>query len=100
MKAYLIKPTEQSIEPVDIDSLEDIRKLIGFDTVIADDLDDEGNQLFFDEECFLKGTAGRFKVDNMIPVSGTGIIATSEGESLTDTSLTLEALKSRVTFIQ
>jgi len=100
MKAYLIKPTEQSIEPVDIDSFEDIRKLIGFDTVIADDLDDEGNQLFFDEECFLKGTAGRFKVDNMIPVSGTGIIATSEGESLTDTSLTLEALKSRVTFIQ
>jgi len=100
MKAYLIKPTEQSIEPVDIDSLEDIRKLIGFDTVIADDLDDEGNQLFFDEECFLKGTAGRFKVDNIIPVSGTGIIATSEGESLTDTSLTLEALKSRVTFIQ
>jgi len=100
MKAYLIKPTEQSIEPVDIDSLEDIRKLIGFDTVIADDLDDEGNQLFFDEECFLKGTAGRFKVDNMIPVSGTAIIATSEGESLTDTSLTLEALKSRVTFIQ
>jgi len=100
MKAYLIKPTEQSIEPVDIDSLEDIRKLIGFDTVIADDLDDEGNQLFFDEECFLKGTAGRFKVDNMIPVSGTGIIATSEGVSLTDTSLTLEALKSRVTFIQ
>jgi len=100
MKAYLIKPTEKSIEPVDIDSLEDIRKLIGFDTVIADDLDDEGNQLFFDEECFLKGTAGRFKVDNMIPVSGTGIIATSEGESLTDTSLTLEALKSRVTFIQ
>jgi len=77
MKAYLIKPTEQSIEPVDIDSLEDIRKLIGFDTVIADDLDDEGNQLFFDEECFLKGTAGRFKVDNIIPVSGTGIIATS-----------------------
>jgi len=56
--------------------------------------------LFFDEECFLKGTAGRFKVDNMIPVSGTGIIATSEGVSLTDTSLTLEALKSRVTFIQ
>jgi len=100
MQAFIIKPTEKTIESIELQSREQINELIGFDTVIADDLGD-GEQLFFDEECFLRGTSGRFQIDKLIPVSGIGIIVGSDADgSLQDTRLSQDELSARLKFIE
>ena len=100
MKALVIKPGERSFEEIDLAGIEQITAIIGFDTVIADDIDDSGDKLYFDEECFLRGTEGRFKLDNLVPVSGNGVIVGSaEDGSLADLATDAEALMARVQFI-
>ena len=99
MKAVLIKPSEQTIETTEISSQADIEKLVGFDTVISDQIDNNGDQLFFDEECFLRGTEGRFQIDKLIPVSGVGIIVGSKDDgSLSDIVTDIENIRSRIKF--
>ena len=75
MKALLLDPVEQSIEEVQIGGLDDIKALVGFDTIESDAIDSGGDRLFFDEECFLRGTSGRFRIDSVIPVAGKGVVA-------------------------
>ena len=100
MKALIIKPGDRSFEVTDVAGIEQITSIIGYDTVIADDIDDSGDKLYFDEECFLRGTEGRFKLDNLVPVSGNGVIVGSgEDGSLVDVATDIEALKARVQFI-
>jgi len=100
MKAYLINPEEQSIEAIEINSHDDIIKFIGFDTVISDEIGSD-DHLFFDEECFLRGTVGRFQIDNLIPVSGKGVIVGTQNEdsSLSDVVTDIANLKSRIKYL-
>ncbi len=100
MRAYLIAPEEQSIQPVEIDGSEDIAALIGFETLESDTVGADGDRLYFDEECFIRGTSGRFQIDSIIPVAGRGVmVGTAEdGESLRDVSVTIEDLRARTKF--
>lgn len=103
MKAFVIDPNARSVESVDIDGSESVRTLIGFPTVDSDEIDDNGDRLFFDEECFIRSPPGapRFKVDNLAPVAGKGVIAGSAagGQQLADAVIEADALRRRVTFL-
>jgi hypothetical protein len=103
-RAFVIDPSTRSIEAANIeDGVDGVRAAIGFATVDSDEIDDNGDRLFFDEECFIRSVpgAGRFKVDNLAPVAGKGVIigSTSGGKRLADAVIDLEALKRRVTFL-
>ena len=104
MKAFLIDPNKKEVTEVEIEpSIEAIQDLIGFKTVDADEIDANFDQLFFDEECFIRqqGQVGRFKVDNLAPIAGKGVIANSadNGKTLAGPQVTLETLSKRVTFL-
>jgi len=98
MQAIIIKPESQTIEPVEINDKDDISRLIGFDTIIADEIS-EGDSLYFDEDCFLRGTSGRFQIDTLIPVSGIGIIAGSTDNELSDVKISIATLRTRIKFL-
>lgn len=101
MKALLIDPETRSIERIEVGGRDDIAKLIGFDTVISDEIGSEGDRLFFDEECFLRGTQGRFQIDTLIPVAGKGIIlgSTDGGQTLTDARTDIENIRARIKYL-
>lgn len=54
MRAYLISPETQSVSEVSIEGLDDIKTLVGFDTIESDSVGTLGDRLLFDEECFLR----------------------------------------------
>jgi hypothetical protein len=104
MKAFLINPQLKEVTEVEIEpSIEAIQDLIGFKTVDSDEIDFNFDQLFFDEECFIRqqDQAGRFKVDNLAPIAGKGVVANSanNGKTIASPQVTLEALIKRVTFL-
>jgi len=101
MKAILINPENRSIESVDIDGRNDIVRLVGFDTLESDAIGTAGDRLFFDEECFLRGTTGRFQIDTIIPVSGKGVIVgvAEDGSTLRDAVTDIDALRSRIKYL-
>jgi hypothetical protein len=104
MKAFLINPQLKEVTEVEIEpSIEAIQDLIGFKTVDSDEIDFNFDQLFFDEECFIRqqDQAGRFKVDNLAPIAGKGVVANSadNGKTIASPQVTLEALTKRVTFL-
>lgn len=101
MKALLINPDSQSIEELEISSLDDIKELVGFDTITSDAVGDSGDRIYFDEECFLRQTSGRFQVDTLIPISGRAVIvgADEDGEALRDVVLGAEELGGRVKYL-
>jgi hypothetical protein len=104
MKAYVIDAAAKTVEPAAIDNgLEGVKALIGFDTVDSDEIDDNGDRLFFDERCHLRAEPGapKFKVDNLAPVAGRGVVvrAGAGGSQLTDAVVGFEALTRRVTFL-
>ena len=101
MKALLISPDTQTIDVLDIGGTDDIVKLIGFDTITSDEIGPDGDRLFFDEECFLRGTSGRFQIDTVIPVSGKGVVvgATGDGETLKDSVSDVDNLKRRIKYL-
>lgn len=100
MNAYIIDPQQQTVETTDVDTLADIRTLIGFDTIASDDIGN-GDRLFFDEECFLRGSEGRFQIDTVIPVSGKGVIMASgdEGETLQDVATPIDDIRQRIRYL-
>jgi hypothetical protein len=102
MKAYLITPASQTIETVDIASLDDIKTLIGFETLESDAIGAEGDRLYFDEECFLRGTAGRFRIDKLIPIAGKGVVVGTgdDGLALRDVATDIEDLRQRITYLE
>jgi hypothetical protein len=101
MKAILINPENRSIESVDIAGRNDIVRLVGFDTLESDAVGTAGDRLYFDEECFLRGTAGRFQIDTVIPVSGKGVIVgtAEDGSSLRDAATDIDALRKRIKYL-
>lgn len=103
MKALLITPATESVEQVEIASLEDIKQLIGFDTVDSDEIGPDGDRLYFDEECFIRGDAvsGRFQIDKVAPVAGKGMIvgAADGGENLQDVVSSVDSIKERLVYL-
>lgn len=101
MKAYLITPETRSIDLVDVTSMDDIKGLIGFETLESDAIGTQGDRLVFDEECFLRGASGRFQIDTVIPVAGNGVIVGVEpdGVSLRDVLTDLEDLRRRLKYL-
>jgi hypothetical protein len=104
MKAYLIDASSQTIRAVDLaDGLAGIRSLIGFDSVDSDEVDASGDRLFFDERCFLRDQAGtgRFKLDNLAPVAGKGLVVGSadDGVTLKDAAVEFGVLQTRITWL-
>jgi hypothetical protein len=101
VKAILINPENRSVEAININGREDIAKLIGFDTIESDAVGTAGDRLYFDEECFLRGTSGRFQVDSVIPVSGKAVIVgTANGDStLRDVATDIDSLRNRIKYL-
>ncbi|MGB5583170.1 MAG: hypothetical protein WBO93_06190 [Gammaproteobacteria bacterium] len=101
MKAILISPEKQTIEEIQIEKQEDIADLIGYDTIESDVVGDNGDRLYFDEECFIRGIEGRFQIDSIVPVSGKGVIVGMTGEpaTLTDVVTELDDLYKRTKFL-
>jgi len=101
MRAILINPESRSIETIDIGGREDIAKRIGFETLESDALGTEGDRLYFDEECFLRGTGGRFQVDSIIPVSGKAVIVgtSGDGTALRDAATDGDSLRGRIKYL-
>ncbi|MBT8125542.1 MAG: hypothetical protein KJO81_12000 [Gammaproteobacteria bacterium] len=101
MKAIIIEPSTQVIENIEIESYDDIVKQIGFDTIISDEMDQGQNRVYFDEECFLRGSNGRFQIDNLIPVSGVGVIvgASNENNSLSNVTTSVDNIQKRLKFL-
>lgn len=100
MKALLINPQTQTIDTVEIDSIDDIVRQVGYDTIESDAIGSEGDRLYFDEECFLRGTEGRFQIDTVIPVSGIGILVAGDENGPTgDVHTDIEALRARIKYL-
>ena len=101
MKALLINPESRSIETIKINGREDLARLIGFDTIESDAVGTAGDRLYFDEECFLRGSSGRFQIDSVIPVSGKAlIVGTADGGStLRDVASDIDSLRSRIKYL-
>ena len=101
MKAFLITPDKQSIEAININGREDIAKLIGYDTIESDAVGTAGDRLYFDEECFLRGTSGRFQIDSVIPVSGRAVIVgtADDGATLRDVVTGVDSLRRRIKYL-
>jgi hypothetical protein len=99
-KAILISPEDQSIEAIELSDDSDISALIGFETIESDAVGDAGDRLYFDEECFIRGTSGRFQIDTLIPVAGKGVVVgtTEDGKKLTDVTIGIDELRSRTSF--
>ena len=100
MKAILIDPENRAIESVDIDDRDDIVRLVGFDTLESDAVGTEGDRLYFDEECFLRGASGRFQIDTVIPVSGKGVVVgtADNGATLHDVVTDIDDLRRRTKY--
>lgn len=103
MKGFVIDPAARTIAPVEIeDGLDGVRRLIGFATIDSDEIDDNGDRLFFDEACFIRSAPGapRFRLDNLAPVAGKGVIvgSSAQGKVVADAVIGPEALRRRVTF--
>lgn len=104
MQVFVIDPATKEIHAIDIAEGEaSIRQLIGFDSIDFDEVDDNGDRLYFDESCFIRhGTdVARFRVDSLAPVAGKGVIAGGEpgGKTIAGAQITLEALRARVQFL-
>lgn len=101
MRALLINPESRSIEPIDVPDHAAIAKLIGYDTIESDAVGSAGDRLFFDEECFLRGTKGRFQVDSVIPVSGKAVLigTANEGQTLRDVATDIASLRGRIKYL-
>ena len=100
MRAILIKPETRSVEAVDIGGRDDIVRLVGYTTLESDAVGDAGDRLFFDEECFLRGTTGRFQIDTLVPVSGVGVIVgVGDGDTLRDVATSLDDLRARIRYL-
>ncbi len=101
MKAILINPEIRSIDPVDINDRNDIGRLVGYDTLESDAVGTAGDRLYFDEDCFLRGTTGRFQIDTIIPVSGKGVLVgtAEDGSTPIDVVTEIDDLRSRIKFL-
>lgn len=104
MRIYLIDPVAKTVTAENVaDGEAGVARLIGYDSLDFDEIDDNGDRLLFDESCFIRHGADmpRFKVDSLAPVAGRGVIAGGEpgGKALSDAVVELDALRARVSFL-
>ena len=101
MRAIVISPATRSVEIVDVATVDDIKAIVGYDTLESDAVGTQGDRLYFDEECFLRGTSGRLQIDTVIPVAGKGVIVGSAdgGATLRDAVTDLEDLRQRLRYL-
>jgi hypothetical protein len=105
MQIYAIKPVQHKLEVVEFGGdIEEIKKIIGFDTIELDAIDDNGNVLYFDENCFLRDstTLGRFQLNSLAPVAGVGVVVrclSPDTQQFETPTMTLEELQSKVKFL-
>jgi hypothetical protein len=103
MQAYLIDANNKTVTAVDIAGLDDVKRLIGYDSIDSDEVDASGDRLFFDESCFLRDQTGkgRFKLDNLVPVADKAVAvgSTDDGTHLKDVAAKLAALQQRITWL-
>ena len=101
MKAILIYPDKHSIEMIDISGHEDIAKIIGFDTIASDEIGKAGDHLYFDEDCFLRGSSGRFQLDSLAPVAGRAVIVGTAdgGNTLREVATDMDSLRGRIKYL-
>ncbi len=103
MKAYLIDAGAKTVTAVSIAGLDDVKTLIGYDSIDSDEVGASGDRLFFDESCFLREQAGkgRFRLDTLAPVAGKGVVAGSTGDAanLQDAAVELAALQQRIAWL-
>jgi len=72
MKAFQINPATKEISEIEINGDNAaLVSLIGQPDVGFDEIDDNGDRLYFDEACFIREQpgAGRFKLDSLPPCS-------------------------------
>jgi hypothetical protein len=99
MRGWCIDPVQKIIDPVEISDDQDIKALIGYETIESDSIDDN-NTIYFDEECFLRQSAGRFQIDKLIPVSGKAVILGKDADgTMTDVILSQNELNDRLTYL-
>ena len=99
MRAIQIQPATRSIEVIDIRNRDDIADRVGYPSLESDAVGSAGDHLFFDEECFLRGTTGRFQIDTLIPVSGVGVIVGMDGDTLRDAVTDIDDLRQRIKYL-
>ncbi len=104
MRVYLIDPVAKTITAEEVtDGLSGISRLIGYDSIDFDEIDDHGGRLYFDESCFIRHgpEMPRFRVDSLAPVAGKGVISGSapDGHAPADAAISIEALGPRVHFL-
>ena len=101
MKSILIDPVARSIEIVNISGTEDIARLIGFDTIASDEIGKAGDHLYFDEDCFLRGSSGRFQLDSLAPVAGRAVIVGTAdgGNTLREVATDMDSLRGRIKYL-
>lgn len=59
INCFVIDPTAKTIAAVTFNGdLDSIRQLIGFETIDSDEIDANGDLLFFDEKCFIRQVPG------------------------------------------
>jgi hypothetical protein len=104
MNAYLIDPSTREIRRVELShGATEIASLLEAKSVDFDEIDEGGDRLYFDEDCFIKAQPGdaRFKVDNLAPVSGAGLICGTESPNgvLQAAQNDLDKIEKRVQFL-
>jgi hypothetical protein len=98
MKALLVNGLAQSLSELDISGEKDLELVLGCESVVADSLDSE-HQIFFDEDCFIKQTNGRFQIDALPPISGKAVLVRVVDGDFTDITSGFDQIESRVKFL-
>lgn len=101
MKAFRIDPVGKTVEELEVHNTGDIAEAIGFDSIISDEIGPNGDRLYLDEDCFIRGSEGRFQIDKIAPVAGFGVVVGSDGseDELQDVSQDLETLIARIAYL-
>jgi hypothetical protein len=103
MYCYVINPHTQTISKGSlIETATPIASLIGFDSIDSDEINGTTDRLYFDDSCFIRDqpTKGRFKLDNLPPVAGIGVIAGGDtGAGPSSPLMSISEVSARVRFI-
>ena len=100
MRGLCIDPVQKIVEPVEISGNQDIITAVGYDTIESDSID-KYNTIYFDDECFLRQSAGRFQIDKLIPVSGKAVILGQDADgNMTDVVLSQDELNKRLRYLE
>ena len=100
MQAILIDPVSETLTEIELEDQDKITSVIGFESIIADEITGSTDLLHFDENCFIRGTAGRFQLDALPPVAGKAIVlGVNASGAAASPELTIETLIQRIKFI-